>query len=1149
MVEVKINNGNWQIANGTTSWYYDWNTTLLNNGWYTIGTRAFDGENYSSEHNISVYLDNLNLQPWALIDSISPNPANEGEEVSFTGHGDDDDGYIVEFEWNSNIDGILSDNHTFSSSALSVGTHQISFRVKDNDGVWSQKIMMNLRINQIPIAYIDFISPNPANEGDMVDFSGYGSDDRAIVAYNWRSSIDGFLSNSASFSMVPSIGVHQMYFRVQDDDGIWSEEVMQSLRINQIPIAFIDGISPNPAVEGETVGFTGHGIDEGNIIAYEWKSSLDGYISDLATFATNILSVGDHVISLRAEDNDYVWSNYVFQNLKVKPRPKAFIDSISPNPANENDSVFFNGHGEDVGSIINYSWRSSIDDLLSNYASFSTSSLTPETHIIFFKVQNDNDVWSDEVTATLRINDAPSAHIDTISPNPALIGQDIQFEGYGEDDTGIINYSWYSSIDGFLGIDASFITNQLSPGDHNILFKVQDNDYIWSEEVKRTLRIHTKPNAQIESISPNPANEGEEVTFEGYGSDDGTISAYEWFSSIDGFLGDADSFSSYALSIGEHDISFRVMDNDGIWSDFVFLDLRINQIPIAFIDSISPSPANEGTTVTFTGHGVDDRNIEGYNWRSNIDSFLSFSESFTTNLLSAGEHIIYLRVRDDDGVWSKEVNLSLSINGVPMAFIDSISPTHVNEGDTISFVGHGSDDGNILAYNWTSSIDGLLSNQKEFAASDLSIGNHIITFTVMDDDGTWSTEDKMELRVNQIPIAYIDSISPNPALKDQSLYFVGHGVDDDEIAVYYWSSNLDGYLSNSDSFTWFGLTIGEHIISFKVKDKDDVWSEEKHFLLKVHERPTARIKSVLPESPNEGDTISFLGEGIDDGSITAYNWTSDIDGFLGAQEKLNVLLSSGTHIISLTVRDDMGVWSKKAIRKLLVNDLPLAYVDSIVPNPAEEGEIVTLSGHGVDEGRIDAYEWTSSIDGIIGSESSVSINYLSVGTHNIYFKVKDDDDVWSERASSSLIIETRKNLAPTVSLVTPSNGDIISDVISIQADAQDEDGRVERIEARIDDHDWFDISDSPHASYSLKAEDIGEGDHVIYVRAYDGEDYSSEEFVIIKVEQGETETVFYAGFEFFLISFVVLIIIIVLIILAYRHMAKRKGQSSQYIRL
>lgn len=1149
VVDIKVNDGNWLVVNGTSIWNFDWNTTELNNGWYTITARAYDGEDYSLLYNISVYVDNLNLQPRAVIDSISPNPANEGEEVSFSGHGVDDDGYIAEYEWSSNIDGILSSGQTFSASSLSIGMHGISFRVKDNDGVWSQKDLVNLRINQIPIAYIDSISPNPANEGDIINFAGHGTDDGTIATYNWRSSIDGFLSDLASFNMLLTPGEHEIYFRVQDDDGVWSEEIMQNLRVNRIPDAYIDSISPNPADEGEIVNFAGHGSDDGSITAYEWTSSIDGVLGGSASFATSTLSVGEHIIYLRVRDDDDVWSDNTSQMLRIIPIPTAYIDSISPNPANEGESVTFTGHGTDEGKIINYSWRSSADGFLSNAASFSMTSLTPGIRTIFFMVQNDNETWSEEVTEQLRINGAPIAYIDSISPNPALEGEEIFFEGHGEDDSEIINYSWSSSIDGFLGDTPSLSTNQLSPGDHNIHFKVQDSDHTWSEVATQSLRIHKRPTAYIDKISPNPANEGIEVVFVGHGSDDGTVVAYEWFSSIEGLLSEDASFSNSMLSIGEHEISFRVMDDDGVWSDFALLTLRINQIPIAYIDSVSPDPANEGKSVTLVGHGTDDGNIVSYKWRSSIDGFLSALSSFSTTALSIGEHIVYLKVRDDDGAWSDEVNASLIINQIPIAYIDSISPNRANEGDIISFAGHGSDDGNIIAYNWTSSIDGLLSSQKEFVGSNLTIGDHIITFAVLDDYGTWSKEVQVALRVNQIPVVYIDSISPNPSLSDQSVHFVGHGVDDKEISEYYWSSSLDGYLSDSESFSRVGLSLGQHIISFKARDKDDVWSEVKNFQLKIHKKPIARIISFTPESPNEGDIISLLGEGSDDGIVMAYNWTSNIDGFLSDQAKFDGVLSVGEHTIYLTVVDDMGVWSKKAIRKLSVNGIPMAYIDSISPNPAKEGEIVTLSGHGEDDDSVVAYEWASSTDGVIGGESSLSITYLSPGTHDIRFKVKDDDGVWSKETTASLVIEPRTNQAPTVAFISPTRGEVVSDFILIQAEAHDEDGGVERIEIRVDDNNWFKISDSSHAFYSLKTEDIPEGEHVIYIRAYDGEDYSTEEFVLIYVDLGVKEEGFYAGEVLFLISLILVVIIIAVGVLLYWLMAGRKRRNSQFIRL
>jgi len=87
--------------------------------------------------------------------------------------------------------------------------------------------------NQPPTAYIDSISPVNATLGKTVTFNGNGIDSDGIIAvYNWRSSLDGDLSNSASFKTQSlSQGTHTIWFKVQDNEGEWSKEVSANVII------------------------------------------------------------------------------------------------------------------------------------------------------------------------------------------------------------------------------------------------------------------------------------------------------------------------------------------------------------------------------------------------------------------------------------------------------------------------------------------------------------------------------------------------------------------------------------------------------------------------------------------------------------------------------------------------------------------------------------------------------------------------------------------------------------------------------------------------------------------------------------------------------------------------------------------------------
>jgi hypothetical protein len=99
--------------------------------------------------------------------------------------------------------------------------------------------------------------------------------------------------------------------------------------------------------------------------------------------------------------------------------PTAYIDSISPNPANQGQAISFSGHGTDPDSgdsIAAYNWRSSIDGQLSTSSSFSKADLSSGTHTIYFKVRDSYDTWSTELTSALTINTTLSAKLAIISP-------------------------------------------------------------------------------------------------------------------------------------------------------------------------------------------------------------------------------------------------------------------------------------------------------------------------------------------------------------------------------------------------------------------------------------------------------------------------------------------------------------------------------------------------------------------------------------------------------------------------------------------------------------------------------------------------------------------------------------------------------------
>ena len=84
-VEVMINDGEWNVADGTTKWSFDWRTYEIDDGLYHISVRAWDGTDYSEIEEISVRVDNPEIvesdtHKWAVfIASANFPPDNESK--------------------------------------------------------------------------------------------------------------------------------------------------------------------------------------------------------------------------------------------------------------------------------------------------------------------------------------------------------------------------------------------------------------------------------------------------------------------------------------------------------------------------------------------------------------------------------------------------------------------------------------------------------------------------------------------------------------------------------------------------------------------------------------------------------------------------------------------------------------------------------------------------------------------------------------------------------------------------------------------------------------------------------------------------------------------------------------------------------------
>ena len=393
--------------------------------------------------------------PTAYIDSITPNPATQGQIVSFSGHGSDSDGSIVAYEWRSSIDGVLSSSASFSSSSLSVGTHTIYFRVRDNNSEWSTEATRTLTINTLTTPF-DFSLVNSGNMGIAQGHSGSNtitvnlasgtSQTVALTASGFPSGVTALFNppsgnpaftSTLTLSTSPSTPAGSYTITVTGSGNGKTHASQFTLTVNTTGSGAITIHSLSESYVGQDPE-SGKSNDLAASVRVDYFSGGQSQSTSQNTYFTIIADAGTAItftivssVSGWAFNDKWDWyghmqysgTTFTFQVsagsyrvaaffIQANQNPTAYIDSISPNPADYGQLVSFNGRGVDPdGSIATYEWRSNIDGPLGTSSSISSSSLSPGSHTVYLRVQDNDGGWSPETTATLTVN--PSQPIST----------------------------------------------------------------------------------------------------------------------------------------------------------------------------------------------------------------------------------------------------------------------------------------------------------------------------------------------------------------------------------------------------------------------------------------------------------------------------------------------------------------------------------------------------------------------------------------------------------------------------------------------------------------------------------------------------------------------------------------------------------------
>ncbi len=881
---------------------------------------------------------------------------------------------------------------------------------------------------------------------------------------------------------------------------------------------------------------------DGNITKVEFYSGnilLGKATTSPYTFDWNNVAVGTYTLTAIAYDDLDAPTTSTAVNVTVNANTPPVVTIISPAsgttaiaPASFAIKVTATDSDGSISKVEFYNGTTLLDTDNSSPFSFDWNNVPAGTYTITAKAYDNLNATtlSSDVNVVVNSNTLPVVQLTEPADGATFISPaSFTIKANASDADGSISKVEFYQGTTLLGTDDTspyaFDWVNVGAGNYILTAKAVDNlnAVALSSEVKITVNGNTLPFAEITYPSNNekfisPAN----ITIEANATDsDGTISKVEFYQGTT-LLG-TDLTSPYTfdwtnITVGTYFLTAKAYDNlNAIYTSAATkIIVEDNSVPIVNITS----PTNGTTLISPTNVLIeaDATDIDGTISKIEFYSGSTFLGMDNTNPFSyewvstpVGDYKIIAKAFDNINAFafSDTVKFKVVVNNAPVVSIsDPANGTIFIAPAATAIKANATDsDGNISKvefYDGSTLLGTDLTTPFTFDWSAIAIGTHTITAKAYDDlnVSTISAPITITVKENEAPTVTITSpVSGTSAIAPANFVIKASATDNDgnisKVEFYAGASLLGQDNTSPYSFNWNAVSAGTYVLTAKVIDDLNATATSTAVTVVVtnNSLPTVSITSPTNGATSIAPaTIALKASATDsDGSISKVEFYNGVT-LLGTVTtgpytyNWNAVLA-GTYTITAKAYDDLNAVTTSTPVTITVNSNSLPTVSIYTPasgTSAIAPANFAIKANATDSdgtiSKVEFYNGSNLLGTATNSPYTFDWNAVSTGTYTITAKAYDDLNATTVSTSITLIVND--NLAPTVSITSPSNGatGIAPAFITIKANATDSDGSISKVEfyngATL-------LGTALTSPYTYAWNNIAAGTYTITAKAYD----------------------------------------------------------------